>query len=226
MMSVEEAITGRQSIRAFRPDPVPQDLVERILMIAARAPSGSNIQPWKATVLMGEAKDTLCKELHDRHEAGDEGEWEYTYYSEVWRDPYLARRRTTGWGLYGTLGIVKGDRAATKAQQGRNFLFFDAPVGLIFTVDRDLAKGTWLDYGMFLQSIMIVARSFGLETCPQAAFCTYHAHISKRLAIPAEQMVVCGMALGYADTTAKVNSFRTERMELADFVRVKHSLVE
>jgi nitroreductase len=219
MMTVEQAIVGRQSIRAFLPEPVPRELIEKLLEIAGRAPSGSNIQPWKVVVLTGEAKSALCADLMALHEAGEDGSWQYPYYSDVWREPYLERRRRTGWGLYGTLGITKGDRAATRAQQGRNYLFFDAPVGLIFTIDQDLARGSWLDYGMFLQSIMIAARAVGLETCAQAAFCAYHAAISRRLRIPDVEMIVCGMALGYADPQAPVNTFRTERMGTAEFAR-------
>jgi nitroreductase len=216
-ISVADAIKGRQSIRAYTGQPVPRETIERILDIAARAPSGSNMQPWKVRVLTGAAKDELCKALIARHESGDNGEWEYEYYSDVWREPYLARRRQTGWGLYGVLGIPKGDREASRKYQGRNFEFFGAPVGLMFTIDRDLAKGSWLDYGMFLQSIMIAARAEGLETCPQAAFCIFHDTIQKMLAIPDGEMVVCGMAMGYADTAEKVNTFRTEREPVSRF---------
>jgi nitroreductase len=177
------------------------------------------MQPWKVIVLTGKAKAGLCAELVALHNSGDEGSWEYAYYSDVWREPYLERRRRCGWGLYGVLGIKKGDREGTKAQQGRNFEFFGAPVGMIFTIDRDLARGAWLDYGMFIQSIMVAARSFGLETCSQAAFCIYHEAISKRLGIPPGEMIVCGMALGYSDPTAPVNTFRTEREPVANFAR-------
>lgn len=218
-MTVEDAIVGRQSIRAYKPDPVPRELIERILTIAGRAPSGSNMQPWKVTVLTGAAKADLCTELLRLHESGDNGHWEYPYYSDVLREPYLDRRRKTGWGLYGLLGIPKGDRAASRAYQGQNFAFFGAPAGMIFTIDRDVAQGSWLDYGMFLQSIMIAARSFGLETCPQAAFCVFHDTIQRMLAIPAGEMVVCGMALGYADPDAKINTFRTEREDARGFTR-------
>jgi nitroreductase len=216
-MTVAEAITGRQSIRAYRKDPVPRDAIERILAVASRSPSGSNIQPWKVRVLTGKARDKLCGELMKRHAAGDDGQWEYQYYSDAWREPYLARRRETGWGLYGVLGIGKGDREGTRAYQRRNFDFFGAPAGMIFTIDRDLARGTWLDYGMFIQSVMIAARAEGLETCPQAAFCAYHDTIQQMLAIPATEMVVCGMALGYADPGDKVNTFRTSRVKIEEF---------
>ena len=215
--SVDDALLTRRSIRAFLPTPVPQPTIERILELAARAPSGSNIQPWQVRVLRGEALATIVAELSALHEAGVGGEREYDYYAREWRPPYLDRRRRNGWGLYGLLGIGKGDRDATRLQHGRNFRFFDAPVGLIFTIDRDLATGAWLDYGMFLQSVMLAARGFGLHTCPQAAFAQYHAHLRERLAIPPLQMVVCGMALGYADLDAPVNRFATEREPLASF---------
>lgn len=226
MMTVEEAITGRQSIRAFLPKPVPRPLIERILTAASRAPSGTNAQPWRVWVLEGEAKEDLSRDLYERFMRGEPAHHDYFYYLREWREPYLARRRATGWGLYGLLGIAKGDRAGTKAQHARNFLFFDAPVGLIFTIDRDLGLGAWLDYGMFLQSIMIAARELGLETCAQAAFCQYHHIIEKRLGIPPDQILVCGMALGYADPEARVNRFRTEREPVASFTTFVDRLPE
>ena len=122
------------------------------------------------------------------------------------------------------VGIPKGDRAASRAYQGRNFEFFGAPVGMIFSIDRDLARGAWLDYGMFLQSIMIAARAEGLETCPQAAFCIFHATIQRLLAIPAGEMVVCGMALGFADASEKINTFRTAREEVAGYTQFVEEL--
>ena len=141
-----------------------------------------------------------------------------TIYPVKWRDPYLARRRETGWGLYGLLGIGRADKAAMAAQHRQNFSFFGAPAGLIFTIDRDMELGSWLDTGMFIQSAMIAARGEGLETCAQAAFCQYHDVIQKRLNIPAGQQVVCGMALGYGDPDAKINRFRTTRIPIDDFV--------
>jgi nitroreductase len=218
MMTVEEAITGRHSVRAFRPDPVRREVLERILMSAGRAPSGTNTQPWKVWVLEGEAKRAICRDLAARYDRGAVGEREFHYYPQAWREPYLARRRACGWGLYGVLGIGRGDKDKMHAQHRRNFLFFDAPVGLIFSIDRDLQLGSWLDYGMFLQSIMIGARQFGLESCPQAAFLIFHDVLQRRLRIPASQMVVCGMSLGYPDASAKVNAFTPERMALGDYV--------
>ncbi|KAB2914423.1 MAG: nitroreductase [Hyphomicrobiaceae bacterium] len=218
MMTVEEAITGRRSIRAFLPEPVPRELVERILIAAGRAPSGSNTQPWRVRVLMGKVLEEVVAEIKAHHDSGQQGHWEYAYYPRNWREPYLARRRACGFGLYNAAGIARGDTVAMHEQHGRNFVFFGAPVGMIFTIDRDMEIGAWLDYGMFLQSIMILARQFGLETCSQAAFATRHAILERQLAIPPEQMVVCGMALGYADPGAAVNGFVTERMALEEFV--------
>lgn len=224
MLTVEEAVAGRYSARAYLPDPVPRPLVERILTAAGRAPSGSNIQPWRVWVLQGAVKDEIVRDLMALHNDHVPEAWEYSYYPTKWREPYLGRRRACGFGLYATIGIAKGDKQAMHAQHGRNFTFFDAPVGLIFSIDRDMEIGSWLDYGMFLQSIMVVARQFGLETCPQAAFGLRHELLQKRLAIPAEQMVVCGMSLGYPDPDAKVNGFRTDRIPLSDFTTFVETL--
>ncbi|MFG1179307.1 nitroreductase [Xanthobacter versatilis] len=223
-ISAEEAIRSRRSIRAFLPTPVGDETVGAILELAARAPSGTNIQPWQVLVLRGEPLAALTGELHALSLAGDPGTEEFAYYPRQWREPYLSRRRKVGWDLYGTLGIAKGDSERMRQQLARNFLFFDAPVGLIFTIDRDLERGSWLDYGMFLQNIMIAARAFGLHTCPQAAFNAYGPVIAKRLAIPDTQMVVCGMALGYADAAAPENHLDTEREPLKSFVRVIDAL--
>jgi nitroreductase len=218
MMTVEEAVTGRRCTRAFLPKPVARELIDRILKIAGRAPSGSNVQPWKVWVLTGAVRDEICRDLVDRYDRGDVKEREYNYYPVAWREPYLARRRACGWGLYGTLGIGRQDKDRMHAQHARNFTFFDAPAGLIFSIDRDLEQGSWLDYGMFLQSIMVAARSFGLETCPQAAFLIFHDVLQRRLRIPHSQMIVCGMALGYPDPDAKVNTFTPDRMGVGEFV--------
>ena len=224
MMTVEEAITGRHCFRAFLPKPVPRELVERILRIAGRAPSGSNVQPWKVWVLEGPIKEEIGRELAERYDRGEVSEREYNYYPETWREPYLARRRACGWGLYGQLGIGRADKDEMHAQHRRNFLFFDAPVGLIFSIDRDLEQGSWLDYGMFLQNVMIAARPFGLETCPQAAFLIFHDVLQRRLSIPPEQTIVCGMALGYPDPDDKVNTFTPDRMKPEEFVTLVERL--
>lgn len=217
-LTVEEAIVGRQSVRAYLDTPVPRELVNRILEIAGRAPSGSNIQPWRAWVFDGEVKRKIAAEMIAAYNGGVPEEREYNYYPVKWREPYQGRRRTCGWGLYNTMGITREDKDGMQRQRAQNYDFFGAPTGLIFTIDRDMEMGSWLDYGMFLQSIMIAARQFGLETCPQAALANYAKILEKRLGIPSNQMVVCGIALGFPNAAAKVNSFRTEREPLSNFV--------
>jgi len=189
-----------------------------VLRIAGRAPSGSNIQPWFVHVLQGRVKRELGEALLALHRAQAPAEREYAYYPETWRDPYITRRRACGFGLYRTLGIGRDDKARMSEQHGLNFTFFGAPVGLIFSIDRDMEQGSWLDYGMFLQSIMIAARAEGLETCPQAAFAYQAPTVQRIVGIPPERMLVCGMSLGYADPSAVVNTFRTEREPLDAFV--------
>ena len=222
--AVLDAITGRRSIRRFLPAPVPRETVERILQIAARAPSGSNIQPWQVIVLTGQALKDFGDQLTAHSLSGAPAEWEYAYYPRHWREPYLARRRKVGWDLYGALGIGRGDREATARQHARNFGFFGAPVGLIVTMDRDMETGSWLDLGMFLQNILIAARGFGLDTCPQAAFAGYAATVSRLLGIPAGRQVIVGMALGHADPTAPENGFPTAREEVGAFARFVETL--
>ncbi|MDJ0949271.1 MAG: nitroreductase [Alphaproteobacteria bacterium] len=215
--AVDAAITTRRAVRAFRPDPVPDALVRHILAVAARAPSGTNTQPWHAHVLTGAAKERLTQAVLAAREGKPEGTAEYRYYPRKWAEPYLSRRRRIGWDLYGLLGIEKGDRERTWAQFGRNYLFFDAPVGMVFTIDRDLETGSWLDYGMFLQNIMISARGHGLDTCPQAAWMEYPDTVSQVLGIPEEQMVVCGMSLGYADNDKIESQLVTAREPVEGF---------
>ena len=218
MMNVEEAITGRHSVRAYLTTPVPRAKIEKILTVAGRAPSGTNVQPWQVYVLQGARKAALTAELLRLHAAGEVGKREYNYYPEDWREPYLARRRACGFGLYKTVGIARGDTAAMKAQHGLNYSFFGAPVGLMFALDSYLEKGSWIDTGMFLQSVMIAARAEGLETCPQAAFAYQPAAVKRIVGIPDSQTLVCGMALGYEDKSAVVNTFITEREPLASYV--------
>jgi nitroreductase len=133
--------------------------------------------------------------------------------------PYIDRRRKVGWDLYALLGLTRENKAGMAAQHGRNYTFFGAPVGLIFTIDRIMEQGSWLDYGMFLQNIMVAARGRGLDTCPQAAFTQFHRIIAEQLGLPENEMVVCGMALGYADPQKVENSLITEREPVASFVR-------
>jgi len=219
---VDEAITGRRSIRAYLDKPVPKEVVEDILEVAARAPSGTNTQPWQVTVLAGEPKAELSRRIlavYDDPAAMAAERDEYDYYPRQWVSPYIDRRRKVGWDLYTLLGIAKGDKERMHAQHARNFRFFDAPVGLIFTIDRVMQQGSWLDYGMFLQNLMVAARARGLDTCPQAAFTHFHRIIGEFLELPPERMLVCGMSLGYADPDAPENALVTEREPVAGFTR-------
>lgn len=217
-MSAAEAIASRRSIRGFLPRPVPRETLEAILTLAARAPSGSNIQPWKLHAVTGAPLARLKAALGAAHAAGEPAQREYEYYPTRWREPYLARRRQVGWQLYELAGVARGDREGGLRQQGRNFDFFGAPVGLVFTIDDDLEQGSWLDYGMFLQTIMIAARAEGLDTCPQAAIASYPAILRRELGIPAQETIVCGMALGWADPAEPANRLVSAREAVADFV--------
>jgi nitroreductase len=220
--AVDAAITSRRSVRAFLPTPVARSVIEDILKVAARAPSGTNVQPWKVHVLTGTAREALSEKImaaYSDPEVAREHVEEYDYYPSKWVSPYIDRRRKIGWDLYGLLGIGKTDKVRMHAQHGRNYTFFDAPVGMIFTIDRILGQGSWLDYGMFLQNIMVAARGRGLDTCPQAAFTQFHRVIAEALQLPESEMVVCGMALGYEDRSAVENQLVTERESLENFVR-------
>lgn len=221
---VDAAITSRHSIRAFLPDPVAREDIERILEVAARAPSGTNTQPWKVYVLTGDSKNALSDAIlaaHNDPAIAAQHTEEYAYYPRQWVSPYIDRRRKVGWDLYALLGLGRENKAGMHAQHGRNYRFFDAPVGLIFTIDRILEQGSWLDYGMFLQNIMVAARGRGLATCPQAAFTQYHRIIEAQLALPPGEMVVCGMALGYADPSRVENSLITERDPVSGFTQFR-----
>jgi nitroreductase len=219
---VDQAILTRRSVRAYLPKPVPRAEIEALLQVAARAPSGTNIQPWKVHVLTGEAKDRLSAAIlavHNDPEQLKQAQEEYAYYPRQWIAPYIDRRRKIGWDLYGLLGIGKADKQRMHEQHGRNYSFFDAPVGMIFTIDRILEQGSWLDYGMFLQNVMIAARGRGLDTCPQAAFTPFHRVIARELELPESEMIVCGMALGYADPNAIENRLVTEREPVTGFTQ-------
>jgi nitroreductase len=221
--AVDAAITSRRSIRRFLPDPVPRGVVEDILRVASRAPSGTNTQPWQVHVFTSAALRRLSDRLvaaYDDAEQSAQHTEDYAYYPQRWVPPYIDRRRKVGWDLYGLLGIAKGDKAAMHAQHRRNFLFFDAPVGLIFTIERVMERGSWLDYGMFLENVMIAARARGLDTCPQAAFTQFHRIIEDEIALdPEREQVVCGMSLGRADPDAVENGLVTERAEVAEFTQ-------
>jgi len=220
--AVDAAITSRRSIRAFLDTPVSRAEIEAILAVAARAPSGTNTQPWHVHVLTGAAKAALSADIRAAFDDPEQRALhteEYAYYPTQWQSPYIDRRRKVGWDLYSLLGIGKTDKQRMHLQHARNYDFFGAPVGLMFTVDRVMQQGSWLDYGMFLQSVMVAARARGLDTCPQAAFTQFHRIIARHLSLGPQEMVVCGMALGHADPAAIENSLVTEREPVSGFAR-------
>lgn len=217
---VDRAIISRRSVRAYLPTAVAQDDIDGILCSAARAPSGTNMQPWKVYVARGQTLEKLKQAMVGAYNDPEyKREQEYKYYPDKFPEPYLSRRRKVGWDMYGLLGIEKGDKEKMFAQHRENFTFFGAPVGMMFTIDRALEIGSWLDYGMFLQNIMVSARGRGLDTCPQAAFAQFHSVIRPVLNIPDSEVLICGIALGYADNDATINQLETERAELGEFVQ-------
>ena len=222
--AVDDVINARMSARAFTSELPSRDLIEHILGVASRAPSGTNTQPWKVYVLEGKIRDELCNKVCDAYqsisknpELGKDFEEAYSYYPEKWFSPYIDRRRENGWGLYGLLGITKGDKDKMHAQHRKNFEAFGAPVCLFFTIDKELGKGSMLDYGMFLQNFMVAARGEGLDTCPQAAWNDYSKIILPLIGAQDNEMLVCGMALGYANKSEVVNTFHTPRVPAEEF---------
>jgi nitroreductase len=217
--AVDAAINTRQSVRAFLPTPVARDTIETLLQLAARSASGSNIQPWRVRVIGGDIKERLEKAIFDAVERDgfEPYQREWNYYPVNWREPFHGRRRKIGWDMYSLLGVDKGDFDGTQRARMRNYEFFGAPVGIIFTLDEDLEIGSWLDLGIYLGTLMIAARGHGLHTCPQAAFADFHKIIRALLGIPEKEVIICGMALGHIDPDAPVNRLATERAPLADY---------
>jgi len=219
---VDEAITSRHSIRAFLPTPVAREDIERMLSVAARAPSGSNTQPWKVYVLTGKRLHAMSADIVqaflDPNKADAFNE-EYRYYPDIWESPYIDRRRKVGLDLYQLLGLGKTDKEGMRQQHARNFKFFDAPVGMVFTVDRTMNQGSWLDFGCFLQNLMIAARGRGLDTCPQAAFNRFHPIIRQHTGIAETEIVMCCLALGVADHSKIENTLISEREPVEGFTQ-------
>ncbi len=217
--AVDRVMLDRHSIRAFLPTPIARAEIEDILRVASNAPSGNNIQPWRVHVLTGATLHTLIERVCSAFDAADGSHTpEYHYYPTEFFEPYLARRRKCGGDLYGVLGIARGEKARMLAQMRKNFEFFGSPVGLMFTIDRRLAQGSWLDYGMFMQNVMLAATARGLATCAQAAWIDYHRIIAELLALPENEQVVAGIALGHADPAAPENALLTGRVPVAEFV--------
>ncbi len=217
----EASILSRRSVRGFLPTPVPGEMVLHLLDVAARAPSGTNMQPWRLVALAGGELRRFCATVAEAYATGAEDGSEWPYYPTPLFEPYLARRRQIGWSLYGLLGIGRGERARARAHVAHNLHFFGAPVGLLCLIDRELKIGSWLDIGMFLQSIAIAARASGLDTCPMAVFAEFPCTIRRVLDLPERDLIVCGMALGHADPAAPANALRTSRVPAASFTHFR-----
>ncbi|APX92605.1 nitroreductase [Halomonas sp. 1513] len=219
-MHVDDAILSRRSIRRFLPTPVPRETLEHLLRVAGQAPSGSNIQPWQVHVVSGEPLAALSDALQAAFDSEpDQHQAEYVYYPREWFEPYIGRRRRCGYGLYETLGIHREERGKRLAQARRNYAFFDAPVAMILTLDRRLDTGSFMDCGMFLQSLMLAARGQGLHSCAQAAIAPYHRVIREQLTLADSELVLCALALGHADPAAPENGFVPEREPWERFAR-------
>ncbi len=216
-MSATEAVTSRRSIRAFTDRAVERETIETILRDASRAASGTNIQPWLVTVLQSQAQRDLIDAVQSAFDDGNSAT-DDKYYPSEFVEPYLARRRKIGWDMYGLLGIERGQHDKMAAQHRKNYEFFGAPVGMVFSMHETMSYGGWLDLGLFMGNIMTLAREHGLDTCPQAAWREYESVVHDALGLPAEHKVIVALALGYEDTAEKVNELRTERAPLADFV--------
>ena len=217
-MNVSEALATRKSVRAFKPDPVSRATIEEILLRAARAPSGGNLQPWKVHALIGPARDELVRRAKEQMAKNPRGGVpEYHIYPPELTEPYKTRRFQVGEAMYATMGIPREDKARRLMQFVRNWEFFGAPVGLIISIDRQMQQGQWADLGMFLQSVMLLAREHGLHTCAQEAWAPFHETVRDYLKVPPEEMIFCGMAVGYADEAAPINSLVSERAPMAEW---------
>lgn len=218
-MNVIEAIKKRQSVRAYLPRAVEPEKLLRILDVARYAPSGVNTQPWQVAVVGGATKERLQQQLEAEYRRGEPARMDYQYYPERWEEPYRARRRACGLKLYGAVGIGREDTERQLDQRAANFRAFDAPLMLFFFMDPVMSTGSYLDYGMFLQTLMLAAVAEGLATCPQASVTEYPEIVKKVLEYPEDSVLVCGLALGYADERHPINDYRTEREKVESFTR-------
>ncbi|MEM7600095.1 MAG: nitroreductase [Verrucomicrobiota bacterium] len=218
-MEIIEAIRGRASTRAFLDRPIPQETIEAVLEAARWAPSGGNTQPWEVAVVTGDRRREIGDRMVEALRSGDKGNADYQYYAHRFPEPYRTRRFTCGMALYEALGIERGDREARGAQWEKNYHGFDAPVELFFFVDEALEMGSWVDCGMFIQTVMLAARAHDLETCPQAALAEYPDIVRDALGLPNSKKLICGVAMGYPEREAPVNNYRTDRAPVDEFTR-------
>ena len=218
-MDVKQALSERKSTRSFLDKEVPIEIVNAIIEQAKTAPSGVNTQPWQIAVITGNSKTTLCNKLEETFRAGNKGTMDYNYYPNEWASEYKERRKACGLLMYSTLEISQEDKQKQIDQWALNYQAFGAPVVLLFFIDRSLEKGSFMDYGMFLQSVMLSAVEHGLATCPQAALGEYPEIVRQEYPFFKDKVVLCGMALGYEDKTKVINSYRTPREDLSQIVQ-------
>ena len=218
-MNVHDALAARKSVRAFLHNPLSRETVSRVLDSARNSPSGVNTQPWQVAVVMGEKKEALQKMIEDAFNRGEKPQMDYQYYPLKWSEPYKTRRFQCGLQLYAALGIKREEKERRKEQWIANYRAFDAPVMLYFFMETGMETGSFMDYGMFLQSVMLAAVEEGLATCPQAALGEYPKIVKDLLGYPQDSILICGMALGYEDTAAKVNNYRTTREPVDTFTK-------
>jgi nitroreductase len=219
-MDVSEAIARRVSIRAFKPDPVPAAVVADILVRAAQAPSGGNLQPWRVYALTGaplrEIKRRVAAHIAGNHDPRHDAAEYPIYPNPIW-DPYKSRREEHGVQLYGALEIARDDAKGRLDQYKRNFQFFNAPVALFITIERKLGPGQWADLGSYIHTLMYLARGYGLDTCPQESWARMYKIVGEFLSIPPTHMLFCAVAIGYGDRAHPANSFRSPRAALDEF---------
>ncbi len=217
-MEVIAAMRDRISVRAYLDKPVTRETLEQVLEAARWAPSGTNTQPWQVLAVTGVLKQRISAGILSHVAGGGLPSAHYDYYPDKFVEPYKGRRWRCGMQLYEALGINIDDKAARQKAMLNNFDFFGAPLGLFFYIDRVMARGSWVDMGMFLQNVMLAARGYGLETCPQFALAMYPQIVAEHIAAPEDHDLVCGMSIGYGDPDAPVNRYRTERMAVQEFL--------
>lgn len=218
IMDVSQALLQRKAVRCFLNKTVEEEKINQILTSASHAPSGVNTQPWQVAVITGETKQQLQSRIEAAFRSGDKGKSDFSYYPEQWIEPFKGRRKACGLQMYAALSISREDKQGQLEQWAANYRAFDAPVMLLFFMHQSLQTGSFLDYGMFLQSVMLAATEQGLSTCPQASLANYPHIIKAELSIPMETRLICGMSLGYEDINAPVNNYRTTREDISSFV--------
>jgi nitroreductase len=218
-MKVSETLQQRKSVRAYLDQAVEPEKINAILDAARHAPSGVNTQPWQVAVVSGQTKKTMQEKIESTFRGGDKGKADYGYYPSEWKEPFTSRRKECGLLMYKTLGIAREDRERQMDQWAANYRAFDAPVMLLFFMDSAMREGSYMDYGMFLQSVMLAAVEQGLATCPQASIVDYPEIIKNELGYDNDSILICGMALGYEDKDALVNSYRTSREDIKSFTQ-------